>query len=119
MSSFTAPLIIEVLLKERRGRGIARLVQGFTYDVGYLGSGETITVPAGYETDFTSVPRIVRVFISNFGQTSKAAVLHDWLIDQPFIANRYANDVFYEALLVSGVARWKARLLWLAVRIRY
>lgn len=56
MSSFTAPLILEALASERDGQGEFRVHAPFSYDIGFLGSGETITVPAGYDTDLCSLP---------------------------------------------------------------
>jgi len=51
--SFTEPLIVEVIQKERRP---FRVVRPFVYAVGSPGGGHLLIVPPGFETDFASVP---------------------------------------------------------------
>jgi hypothetical protein len=113
MSSFTSPLIVEVQQKERKCRGLATLVQPFSY----YDEINVITVPAGYETDFTSVPLLARWFVSNFDRTAKAAVLHDWMLDSGY-DRKYADNTFRKALMILDVPKWKANILWVAVRMR-
>ena len=74
MSSFTNALI----LKKKKKREW-EVLQSFTYEVGHLGSGESIEVPAGFVSDLASVPRIFWPFLPPDGDYSQAAVLHDWL----------------------------------------
>ena len=57
MSGFAGPLDVQILDVGRGGRVTAKLLSAFSYDVGGKGSGETLTVPAGYLTDFASVPQ--------------------------------------------------------------
>ena len=52
MSSFTTPLIVSPLKDGKHWR----LVEPFSYDVGKEGSGDTITVPVDFVTDFASSP---------------------------------------------------------------
>ena len=57
---------------------------------GTLGANEAdprwITVPAGYRTDFASIPRpmtrMVWSLLPPVGRSGKAAVIHDWLCDE-------------------------------------
>jgi hypothetical protein len=56
MSSFTSELDVRITQKKRDGRALAELLTAFTYEVGDLGSGDVITVPQGYVTDFASCP---------------------------------------------------------------
>lgn len=117
MSSFTLPLIVEIQQGQRDGKGLAKLVQGFSYDVGYLGSNDTVSVPAGYVTDFTSSPRWGRWLVSNFDKYAKAAVIHDWLVESKSRPRKDADHIFHEALLVLECPKWKAWIMWFAVRI--
>ena len=54
-----------------------RLLEPLTYQ----GSRDTFTVPAGYVTNFASVPRLLWWFIPRYGRYTKATVLHDCLCD--------------------------------------
>jgi hypothetical protein len=56
VSSFTDDLLVKVLAEERNGLGLFEVAEPFAFDIGFLGSGETITVPIGFRTDFASIP---------------------------------------------------------------
>ncbi len=115
MSSFTSPLIVRVTRKEKRP---FRLERAFSYEVGTKGSGRRITVPAGFETDFASVPVGFRWLVPLVGRHGKAAVLHDWLYASGYLPRRrMADAVFFEAMGVLGVRPWRKWLVWLAVRV--
>lgn len=119
MSSFTDPLRVEVQQGERQGRGLALLIAPFTYEVGALGSGDRVTVPAGYETDFTSVPWWARGVASSFDRGAKAAVVHDFLWSSPRTRSRAEIDGIYrEALAVLGVGVVRRWGMWAAVRLQ-
>ena len=80
----------------------------------------TIVVPAGFKTDFGSVPRLYATY-ALFGNVGhEAATVHDFCYRRPLdadVSREVADEIFHDALLDSGVARWKARLMWLGVRI--
>jgi hypothetical protein len=142
MSSFTSPLIIS---PEPDGINF-QLLQEFDYDVGALGSGDTIHVPVGFITDFASIPHTIIAILAlammfvgfwvgmwlayigaaiilllvkmpNAGKYGKAAVVHDFLYLFHTRPRHEADDIFKEAMLVSGVPIWEANLMWAAVRI--
>ncbi len=115
MSSFTAPLILEALASERGGRGEFRVHQPFSYDVGFLGSGDTITVPAGFDTDLASIPWYARAFIPISGRMAKPALLHDWLLVN---SDPRAHAIFDEALNVAGVGPVLRRIMVAAVKLK-
>lgn len=114
MSSFTAPLILEALPTEIKGLGEFLTYLPFSYDVGFLGSGETITVPAGFKTDLASIPWFARAFIPISGRIAKPALLHDWLLIQ---GDQRAIPVFDEALGVAEVSPLLRRAIIAAVTI--
>ncbi len=101
MSSFTTPLVVSPLPDGRRWR----LVFQFCYDVGWKWSGERITVPLGFLTDFASIPRFL-FFLPAWAKYCKSSIIHDWLyktgkiMGEP-ITRKRADEIFYEALLIE------------------
>lgn len=84
----------------------------------YLAPGmRNIVVPAGFETDFASVPRWPLTFalLGSYGHA--AAVIHDYLYDTGELSRKDADRAFHEALRSSGIARWRAWIMWAGVRI--
>lgn len=77
----------------------------------------TITVPAGFVTDYASVPRLPVVF-DLFGDTSdEAAVVHDYLYTTHLVTRPMADAVLREASKVTGVPAWRRWPMWLGVRL--
>ena len=86
----------------------------------YHGQRDTFVVPAGFRTDFASVPRVVVWLIPRFGRYTLAAVLHDWLTTEGLrtgvVSSRDADGIFRRVmaeLQVPPVRRW---LMWAGVR---
>ncbi len=126
MSAFTGTLRLASLDADCR---IWALVDPLQYEIGALGSGALIIVPAGFETDGASIPRILHGILPAWGRWSRAAIIHDFLcraIEQGRPVGvpgwgvvghrREADAIFYEAMLVSEVPRMIARIFWAAVR---
>ena len=51
-------------------------------DLVYRGRWERFLVPAGFRTDFASVPRPVTWLVPRFGAYTLAAILPDWLVTE-------------------------------------
>lgn len=121
MSPFAEPLVVEILEKTRGGRVTARLLRGFSYRTRDGRGGEVIAVPAGFVTDFASVPCGFWNFEPPLGEAGRAAVVHDYLYLSEGLEGRYsraeADAIFREALADLGVPPWKRSLLWAAVRV--
>lgn len=117
MSSFTAELDVRISQKQREFRVLAELLTPFTFEVGALGSGDVVAVPAGFVTDFASVPWPLWIIEPPLGDAGKAAVLHDWLYETGERSRREADAILLEAMTVLEVAPWKRRLIYLAVRL--
>ena len=101
-SQFTTPLRIEATNDECK---FWELFEKFSYDVGYLGSGDTITVPKGFITDFASIPKGVRWIIGGpLGRYGKAAVIHDYLFATQQRSLKETNQIFLEGMKVLGVS---------------
>ncbi len=58
------------------------LVEPFTVFFKVDGERQRLTVPARFETDFSSVPRAFRWLVSKIGPHSEGSVLHDWLYEE-------------------------------------
>jgi len=115
MSSFTRKLVVSLEPNGKRWR----LVEDFKYYTDLLGERKTFTVPAGFETDFASIPKplLALPFIRWRDKFNKAAVVHNWLYHTQEVDRKTADRIFLEALLVLGIPRWKAYLFYAAVRL--
>ena len=91
-----------------------RLLAPLTYYSAVL--DKLITVPTGFVTDFASVPAPGRILISGHGHDRWAAVVHDYLYSEKKFTRKQADEVFLEALELSGVNLVKRRIMYRAVR---
>jgi hypothetical protein len=107
--------------KSREGRQVVKLLEPLEYRVGSDDSSEVIIVPKGFETDFASIPVGLRNLFPPMGRWSRAAILHDWLYATGGLSGRYtrkqADKIFREAMLVLGVPKWRAEVMFQAVRL--
>ncbi|MGL4477376.1 MAG: DUF1353 domain-containing protein [Aeromonas veronii] len=78
--------------------------------------GLLFSVPIGYRTDYASVPRFPGAYWLTGNTAHRPAVLHDWLISERIVPREAADDLFLEAMLSVGVPRWRALLMFAAVR---
>ena len=78
---------------------------------------QTITVPAGFQTDLASVPRLPLVYLLTGDTARSAAVVHDWLYSSSLVSRKVADAVLREASEVSGVPAWRRWLMWAGVRL--
>jgi len=108
-SQFTTPLDVRPLSDGKRWV----LLANFSYDVGYLGSGDTICVPAGFITDFASIPKLAWSIIGGpWGKYGKATVIHDYLFETQQRSWRETNQIFLEGMRVLGVPWWKRTTMY-------
>jgi hypothetical protein len=86
----------------------------------YQGRRDRFVVPAGFRTDFASVPRPVTWLIPRFGAYTLAAVLHDWLVSEGLrtgvVTSRQADGLFRRVMRESGVPVLRRWLMWAGVR---
>lgn len=112
MSSFTGPLIVKKV-----GDRLWELHTDFEYHVGSEDSLDFITVPAGFQTDFASVPRIFWSLFPPDGRYTGAAVVHDWICKTDNIRTwKEKADIFIEAMEVLKVPWIKRQTMYWAVR---
>ncbi len=76
---------------------------------------DPIIVPAGFETDFASVPRVPLAYLLCGDVAHEAAVIHDYLYRTGKSPKSFADDVFLEAMGVQGIAAWRRWPMYLAV----
>lgn len=99
----------------------AKLLSDLVY---VSGKNETFTVPAGFETDWASIPWIfwnLPGFDSD-GPAAVPAVLHDYLYSlrggEPYNkSRRECDDIFLEAMQLVGVTWLNRHIIYQAVRL--
>ena len=86
----------------------------------YQGRWERFVVPAGFRTDFATVPRVVAWLVPRFGAYTLAAILHDWLCTEGIrvgaVTSRQADGIFRRVMRESGVPVLRRWLMWTGVR---
>lgn len=80
-------------------------------------AGRIFAVPAGFLSDFASVPRLPLAFLLTADSCHEAAVIHDFIYSQQQVSRSVADAVFREAAGVSGEPGWKGWLMWAGVRL--
>ena len=76
-----------------------------------------VTVPAGFDTDFASVPRLPFMFWLLGDRADHAATIHDYLYRMARVSRALADRTFVEAAGVEGVS-WLARwTMWTGLRV--
>ena len=108
MSTFTTPLYVECLDDGRHYRLLAE------FDFASEALERIVRVPAGFVTDFASIPRVLWAILPPTGRWSKASVLHDDAYQHPEmitppITRLQADRLLLEgmeALSVPAIARW-------------
>ncbi len=112
MSHFTRALIVSPLADGKTWV----LIEPFSYDVGELGSGDTVLVSEGFKTDFASIPRLFWVVLPKWGKYGNAAVIHDWIYSSQERSREEADQILLEAMGVLSVSKWQRFSIYYAVR---
>lgn len=117
MSRFVTPLRVEKTHeKTAQGRALWKLLDPLVYESDYLSA--TITVTAGFVTDFATVPRFLPIAWWLAGDTAHgAAAVHDYLYVSRCVSKHDADRVFYEAMCLNGEPGWRRWLMWKAVSV--
>lgn len=81
-----------------------------------------VIVPKGFETNFASFSALHNVFlfplyalVSGYG--NYAATVHDYLYTQAELTRKECDVILYEALRAEGVAKWRAWIFYVGVRL--
>ena len=105
-------------------KGTWKLLSPFTY---YM-DGEYVRVPAGYVTDFATVPRILWGLVSPWGEYGRASVVHDYLCSDKKVTNtktqeirictrKEADKIFLEAMKDLNVNVVVCYAMYFSVRV--
>lgn len=93
-------------------------------DLVYLSAcGYIFEIPKGFVCDLASIPRLLRFLFTVNGDHREAAILHDFLydteglIDNQRFTREQCDGLFYEAMIISKVPKWKAWSMWAGVRL--
>ncbi|MEV0295564.1 DUF1353 domain-containing protein [Nocardia sp. NPDC050710] len=82
----------------------------------YQGDADEFTVPAGFRTDFASVPRALVWLVPRYGAYTRAAILHDYLLKSKAVSPADADGLFRRCLREFGVSVPRRWMMWAAVR---
>lgn len=101
-----SPFLLRLTTERRWGRAVYELVADLTYD----GGGIHVRVPAGYRTDFASVPRGLWNLFPPSGPYAPAAVVHDYLCENSALCSRFLADAVFRELMRRLGVPWYIRL---------
>jgi hypothetical protein len=111
MSEFRSPLTLK-----DDGNGIVMVLDAsLRYFSDLL--GREVEVPAGFETDFASIPKFIWSVLPQHGRYDRAAVVHDFLYRTGGVQRGQADDVFREAMIVCKVVDREQRIIYWGVRL--
>ncbi|MGK8524633.1 DUF1353 domain-containing protein [Nocardia asteroides] len=82
----------------------------------YRGASAEFVIPAGFRTDFASVPRPLIWLIPRYGVYTRAAILHDYLRSSQAVSVADADGIFRRSLRELGVSLPRRWMMWAAVR---
>ena len=113
MSRFTGILLVSPLADGHTWV----IMRAFGFDVGTPRSGDQITVPVGFQTDFASIPRPFWIILPKWGKYGNASVIHDWLYWEQQRQRSQADRILLEGMIVLGVSRLVREVIYRAVRL--
>lgn len=93
-------------------KGEWELEQPLAYETN---SGEVISAPAGFKTDFYSTG-IFEVFVNSRAESPYPSGTHDYLFVIQDRSRKEVDDIFLEAMEAMSVPKWKRTLMYLGVR---
>lgn len=100
------------------------LLEDFTF---ICNDGLEIVAEKGLSTDLASIPRVFRWLFKGHNRYTYGAIPHDWIYQHKGVlslddgstvgvSRKRADDVLYEACIAAGVSKWKAKMIYAAVR---
>lgn len=126
-------VIFDRFLETREiANGLYELLSEFVVFINTPSKTVVVTVPAGFITDYASVPRIPFAYLLFGGLGNYAAVLHDGLYSDstkvtivdydtklPYPVTRaWSDDVFFHGLQSRGIESWKSYCMYAGVRLK-
>lgn len=77
----------------------------------------TIIVPAGFESDLDTVPRIPFAYVMLKNRCPRAAVLHDYLYSTGELPRKVCDDIFLCAMEQESLGYAPRQAIYLGVRL--
>ena len=74
-------------------------------------------IPKSFQFDFASIPGFARWVFPRVGRYAWAALVHDYLYANRMGTRKEADDLFLGIMLKHNVVKWKAYVMWFAVRV--
>jgi len=100
--------------KTEDGRPVWMLQKDYHFTLNLRG----LTIPAGFEFDYASVPRgLWNTFPPIEAKHCRASLVHDWFYAGEYFPRAFNDDVFLGIMAFYGVPQWKRNLMYAAVRI--
>lgn len=121
-AAFLSPLVIRALSHEEltaldADRQLYALQSEFVYDSEIVGR---VTVPAGFVTDFASVPSASKWFVDDDSpEILFASIIHDYLYSwraSVDCTRAQADAVLAEGMALCGASYFQRKIILLAVR---
>ena len=78
---------------------------------------QRVTVPAGFVSDFASVPRLPLAYLLFGDHAHQAGVLHDYIYRQRLFPRAICDRIFLAAMKGESVAWWRRWPMYIAVRL--
>ena len=78
---------------------------------------KTFLIPAGFDTDYCSVPRLPFIYSWLGNRFKKSGALHDYLYRTGLVVRSDADLLLREAVQAEGATVFEAFLMWAAVRM--
>ena len=82
-----------------------------------VAANRLIRVPAGFVTDFASVPRIPFAFMLFGNVGHRSATVHDYLYSTGQVSRADADAILKELLQAEGAGTIRANLMYAGVRV--
>ena len=92
-------------------------VLGRSVSYNIRGSGDTIVVPAGFVTDFASIPWGLQSLIQVNTPSRLPALVHDYLYWEQGCTRVQADGILWVGLQEHGIAWWERTLFYRGVRV--
>jgi hypothetical protein len=90
----------------------------FSVELEYKNKRIVVTVPAGYYTDWSSIPKAMWwLYPPNFSEARRAAVLHDFVYSHLYwyFDKKFADLLLKEVMLLDGASKTTAYIFHKAV----
>ena len=101
----------DITLKQDKTKGAKSTWYQVREDCYY--HGLNLTIPEGFNTDLSSVPRLLQWFIPPFGIAVPASILHDYMYTYGWKSIKEADKLFYKILLTHNVPKWQSFFIYI------